>query len=237
MSKGIPSDLMAMLAAADKRNNLPAGTMHAILQQETGGNAKYLNDPAAYHYEADASGRRIAKHTGQVSTAFGPFGILESTGAQPGYGVAPLKDKSWDEQLRFASDYVAARAKNAGGLEAGLAGYGEGKKYSQQVMTRIGQGAAGEPVVVSAPVEQGGEPVVVAQAPVQLAQVTPQQVGYVAPQAGSWEAFQQAAPKSITPKDLEFNAGPQRSINAMDYINQPSAQVNFNQFKPRRARV
>ena len=140
-TKGLPADLLAQLSAADKKNGLPAGTMQSIMQQETGGNAKYLDDPTAYHYGLNAEGKRIAGHTGKVSTAFGPFGILESTAAKPGYGVAPLKDKSLGEQIRFASDYLAARSKK-GGLESGLAGYGEGAKYAQQVMGRMGNGAA-----------------------------------------------------------------------------------------------
>lgn len=137
MAKGIPSDVLALLAAADKRRNLPEGTMRSLMEQETGGQLdRFLGDPAAYHYAPDAQGRRIAPHTGKVSTAFGPFGILESTAADPGYGVAPLKDKSLAEQIRFATDYLDARSTSAGSLSAGLAGYGEGEKYSRQVARR-----------------------------------------------------------------------------------------------------
>ena len=59
-----------------------------------------------------------------------------------GYGVAPLKDKSIGEQIRFATEYLAARVKRAGGVAAGLAGYGEGAKYANQVMSRLGVGPA-----------------------------------------------------------------------------------------------
>lgn len=150
MAKGLSSDLAAQLEAADKKNGLPAGTMKAILQQETGGNAKYLQDPTTYHYGLNAEGKRIAGHTGKVSTAFGPFGILESTAAKPGFGVAPLKDKSLGEQIRFASEYLAARSKK-GGLEAGLAGYGEGAKYSQQVAARMGGVGGADKVPTTSP--------------------------------------------------------------------------------------
>ena len=133
-----PDELVQLLIEADKRNGFPVGTMASVMRQEIGGNSKYIQDPAAYHYPLGPDGRRVANHTGKVSTAFGPFGILESTGADPGYGVKPLQDKSLGEQVRFASDYLAARAKQAGSLEKGLAGYGEGAKYSQEVMARLG---------------------------------------------------------------------------------------------------
>lgn len=229
MSKSIPNDLLALLTEADKRQGFPTGTMQSILQQETGGNPKYLNDPAAYHYAPNSEGKRVAGHTGKVSTAFGPFGILESTGAQPGYGVAPLKDKTLAEQVRFASDYLAARSKNAGGLEAGLAGYGEGPKYAQQVMGRIGTPDA---------------PATVAEAPVQLAQSvplvqTPQgpvPVGYAAPDAGGWKEFQQAMVDPITPTALNFGGAP-KGFNPLAYAPQGGGEVNFRAFNAKRVRV
>lgn len=121
----------ASLAVAEKRAGLPAGTLRSVMQQEVGGNTDaYLKDPSKYHYQPDASGRR-------KSSAFGPFGILESTAKNPGYGVDPLKDKSIEEQTRFAAEYLAARSKSAGSLAGGLAGYGEGTGYSNSVMSRI----------------------------------------------------------------------------------------------------
>lgn len=142
--------MIGLLSAADTRNGLPPGTMYSVMQQEVGGQFdRFMTDQAAYHYEADAQGRRIAGHTGKISTAFGPFGILESTAKDPGYGVTPLKDKSIEEQVRFASDYLAGRSKK-GGLKAGLAGYGEGDKYADQVAARLpGQATAATPVQVA----------------------------------------------------------------------------------------
>jgi len=138
---GMSDQMIGMLAQVDKQKGFPAGTMYSMMQQEVGGNSeKYLKDPAAYHYGLNAEGKRIAGHTGKVSTAFGPFGILESTGRDPGYGVVPLKDKSIEEQIRFSGDYLAARVKREGGLEAGLAAYGERGKYGKQVMSRIAGG-------------------------------------------------------------------------------------------------
>lgn len=132
------SELDNMLAKADEEFGLPAGTMAAVRKQETGNNQAYIDDPAKYHYEKNAQGKRIAGHTGQVSTAFGPFGILESTAKDPGWGVKPLQDKSLKEQIRFAAEYLAKRIEQAGGdFAKGLAGYGEGKPYAESVMRHI----------------------------------------------------------------------------------------------------
>lgn len=123
-------DMANKLAVAEKAAGLPPGLMSSIMKQETGGGKAYLDDPSKYHYEKDAEGKR-------KSSAFGPFGILESTGKKPGYGVDPLKDKSLDEQIRFASQYAAARIKSSGSVAGGLAGYGEGSKYADQVTSRL----------------------------------------------------------------------------------------------------
>jgi hypothetical protein len=155
----LPDNVINLLASADKRSGLPAGTMLAVFGQEAGGQGmRFINNPAEYHYPLNAQGKRWAAHSNVESSAFGPFGILESTGAKPGYGVAPLKDKSLEEQVRFASDYLAARVKAAGSFEAGLAGYGEGPKYARGVMARMGQRptvtkAAPMPVAVAPPQE------------------------------------------------------------------------------------
>ena len=139
------STLDGKLAEAERRNGLPPGTLKSVIKQETGGKQEYLDDPSKYHYPLNADGRRVAGHTGKISTAFGPFGILESTAKRPGYGVAPLKDKGIDEQVRFASEYLAARSRSAGSIEGGLAGYGEGSRYSRSVMSRLPKGG-GTPI-------------------------------------------------------------------------------------------
>ncbi len=224
-------NITALLAAADQRNGLPAGTMASIMKQETGGNTKYLTDPTAYHYGLNADGKRVAGHTGKVSTAFGPFGILESTGKDPGYGVAPLKDKSLDEQVRFASDYLAARSKSAGGLVQGLAGYGEGTKYASQVAGRIGiKGAAPvgaeapAPVMAAAPVVQEPvapeAPVVLAQAPV----AAPQPVDPA--QLAAWQDFLQAMPQSRTQPGQPVNVADMNYGAVAPAMNVPQFQFN-----------
>ena len=127
-----------LIAKEEARTGLPTGLLRSIVQQETGGNKKYLEQPDTYHYAANSKGKRVAGHTGKVSTAFGPFGLLESTAKKPGYGVAPLKDKSLEEQVRFASDYLGARIKSAGDLVKGVGGYGEGDTYANKVLSRLG---------------------------------------------------------------------------------------------------
>lgn len=183
----LPDNVFSLLAAADKQRGFPPGTMQSLLMQETGGQAKYLNDPTQYHYAANADGKRIAGHTGKISTAHGPFGILESTAKDPGYGVKPMGDKaSLAEHIRFAGDYLAARSKSAGGLSAGLAGYGEGEKYAAQVVGRRDAKVPAANLVAAAPVT--------AQATVVAPQETPAPVMVAQAEAPAQQVVAQAAP-------------------------------------------
>lgn len=122
--------------SAEQKYGLPEGLLSSIRQQETGGRQEYIDDPTKPHY---SSGRT---DSGVSSSAFGPYGLLESTAKQPGYGTAPLKDKTLVSQVDFAAQYVAGRTKAAGSLEAGLAGYGEGPKYAKQVLNKLGGNTA-----------------------------------------------------------------------------------------------
>ena len=133
----LPTEVSTSLAQQEQSLGIPPGMLSSIVQQEVGGRLdEFLKDPAKYHYELNKDGKRIAGHTGKESTAFGPFGIVESTAKDPGYGVKPLQNKSLPEQIRFVAEYAAARAKDAGSWEKGLAGYGEGAKYAQAVIGR-----------------------------------------------------------------------------------------------------
>lgn len=116
----------------EKKYGLPEGVLGSIRQQETGGSQAYLDDPTKPHYPTGYT------KNGTKSSAFGPYGILESTAKDPGYGTTPLSDKSLEKQVEFAAQYLTGRAKKAGSIEAGLAGYGEGSKYSASVIKRIG---------------------------------------------------------------------------------------------------
>jgi len=210
-------DLQVLLAAADARKGFPPGTMASVWQQETRGNSKYLDDPSAYHYAAGPDGRRIAGHTGKESTAFGPFGILESTARDPGYKVAPLKSKALEDQIDFAADYLGARSKQAGSLAQGLAGYGEGQKYAAEVEKRR-DGEAGISRGTRRP-QPGVTPVVPADpatpVPTQLAAVSapegvpPVQLAPQAPNADqqAWQNFLAAQAQSHAPVQ-EQDPGP-----------------------------
>lgn len=131
------SSVDAIISEAERKAGMPAGMLAAIRKQETSNRQDFIDDPSKYHYGLNAEGKRIAGHTGKVSTAFGPFGILESTAKNPGFGVTPLQNKSLSEQARFAAEYAAARAKYGGGWQQGLAGYGEGESYANQVLSGI----------------------------------------------------------------------------------------------------
>jgi hypothetical protein len=118
------------LGTLERERGLPSGVMQSLAQQESRGRN------LGYHYKPDANGKR-------KSSASGIFGILDSTGRDPGYGVAPLTAPAYllspEEQARFAADYLAARIDGEGGnVELGLAGYGEGLRYARQVQQRIG---------------------------------------------------------------------------------------------------
>lgn len=136
------SDIDAMLAAQDRKYGWPEGLAKAVWMQETGGRKEFIDNPAKYHYEKNKDGKRIAPHTGKVSTAFGPFGILESTARDPGYGVTPLQNKSLEEQIRFAFEYLYALEKEAGSLAGGLGRYGEGAGYARKIENRLNAPAA-----------------------------------------------------------------------------------------------
>ena len=221
-----PVDLNALLTKAEQDNNLPKGTMSAILAQETGGNKKYLDDPTTYHYGLNKNGKRGPKDSDVISTAFGPFGIVESTGAKPGYGVDPLKDKSLPEQVRFAAQYLGARTKNAGSFEAGLAGYGEGKKYADSVMGRMGKGNGARPAL----------PVVNPVAAVSLAGLE----GGV-PEAMPMEVPQQVFAQGIEmPQQQAVNYGPDpwetfksTLVKGGDPVSTSSAVAKNNYFAPK----
>ena len=249
----LPENVLGMLAAADKKNGFPAGTMLSVMQQEVGGDVgKYLNDPTAYHYGLNPEGKRVAGHTGKVSTAFGPFGILESTGKDPGYGVKPLANKSLDEQVRFAADYLAARTKARGGdLTAGLAGYGEGAKYAGQVVGRLPGG--GIQVASNTPVGRrpdGGIQVlaptpapVVDEGPVgpPVASLPPSEaapVVYAAQAKGpnAWDAFIQTVNQArgpVTSQDLSYaQAMPPPAQYQQAQVLPPSGRVSYGRPGP-----
>lgn len=62
-----------------------------------------------------------------VKGARGVTQVMPATGANPGYGVAPMKDQSVAEQTRFGKDYLTAMLnKYDGNVEKALAAYNAG---------------------------------------------------------------------------------------------------------------
>lgn len=62
-----------------------------------------------------------------VKGARGVTQVMPATGADPGYGVAPMKDQSVAEQTRFGKDYLTAMLnKYDGNIEKALAAYNAG---------------------------------------------------------------------------------------------------------------
>ena len=85
-------------------------------------------------------GLRQEHRPGTPDSAIGPYGIKPSTGARPGYGVAPIADwDSPDEHRRFAADYLEALSAKHGSLERGLAAYNADPKgvYAPKVMASV----------------------------------------------------------------------------------------------------
>lgn len=143
MSKmlALPDKVLALTSEAEKRTGLPKGAVASLIIQEVGGQLdKFLKQPDAFHYAPGPNGKK------PTSSARGLIGVLRDTATKPGYGVTPLKDYSIEEQIRFGADYLAARVKQAGSFEKGLAGYGEGAKYAQEVKDRMeGKSVRGRP--------------------------------------------------------------------------------------------
>jgi len=207
----------SLMASEEKRTGLAAGTLAALVQQETGGQQRFIDNPGDFHYKAVSKGEK------PKSTARGLGGILAGTARDPGYGVTPLKDWSAPEQLRFMADYAQARIKQAGSVAGGLAGYGEGGKYAQQVTARMGKGKV---VASEIPVEQpmaGGVPVVVE--PPQMVQAP------VVEQALPWQKFQQAMPaQRIQTNDLAYGL-PAVNQPQTQYVPLTQSAPNFNMFR------
>jgi hypothetical protein len=101
----------------------PDALFQAVVQQESRGR------------HTDAAGRLTTSPKG----ALGISQVLPTTGVDPGYGVAPLKDQSEDEYLRFGRDYLGAMLREFGGDQAkALAAYNAGPGAVQQAIKSAG---------------------------------------------------------------------------------------------------
>jgi hypothetical protein len=229
----LPDAIINQLSNADTQYGFPPGTMASLMQQETSNNPKYISNPATYHYAIDTEGKR-------KSTARGPFGILDSTGDKPGYGVTPLADRnSFADHLRFAAEYLRGRTNAAGGdLSRGLAGYGEGTPYAAAIIKRRDGGAPTVPVVPPTLVAQATRPTTVpaavTAAPVAAPPVAP--AGEPAPVVAAappdaWQAYLDQYQKTVAEikaKDLEYGQKKEAVVAAPPDIEVPDFMASLN---------
>lgn len=83
----------------------------------------------------DKSGKLTTSPVG----AQGITQVMPKTGKDPGYGVAPLRDDSEQEYVRFGKDLLRAYTRALGGdLEKGLAAYNYGIGNVQKVIKQHG---------------------------------------------------------------------------------------------------
>ena len=111
------------------------------------------------------------------------------------------------------ADYTLARGKQAGGLEAGLAGYGDGGKYAQQVLGRLGKQvsplALPDEAIVAAARQSGavgGVEIPPELLPQVVAKAAPKEV-LVAPvysPEDPWAGMAQLGRQEVRPVDLSY---------------------------------
>lgn len=84
----------------------------------------------------DASGNLTTSPVG----AKGITQVMPKSGKDPGYGVAPLKDESEGEYLRFGKELLTAYTKEFGGdIAKGLAAYNYGPGALKRVLNKHGE--------------------------------------------------------------------------------------------------
>ena len=80
--------------------------------------------------QAESRGKHTDKEGNLTTSRVGAKGItqvMRKTGENPGYGVAPLKDESENEYIRFGRDYLKAMLNEFGGdYRKALAAYNYG---------------------------------------------------------------------------------------------------------------
>lgn len=138
-----PAEYGPIIAQASKDTGIPEQLLTGLFAQESG-------------FRPDARNPR--------STATGIGQVLDSTAAQPGYGLPPLSPEARldpAQAIPWSARYLAARAQGLGvndwqnpqQVERALRAYGENTpEYARAVMQRAGMG--GETVPTAAPPQQ-----------------------------------------------------------------------------------
>lgn len=116
----------------EKSNNLPKGALRALRFIETSDSDAYYLDPAKYHNP-------------KIGTASGLYGILDSTGRDPGWGIKAVDKSSLEDNIRFAAQYLSARTRNAPDFYTGLKNYGDGtQSYVDKYKKLMGEAPAAQ---------------------------------------------------------------------------------------------
>ncbi|WP_299232563.1 lytic transglycosylase domain-containing protein [uncultured Halomonas sp.] len=97
--------------------------LDALAMQESGGRHR------------DAQGRLTRSSAG----ALGAYQILPGTGADPGFGIDPLRSNSLEDQRDFAEDFIEAMLQRYdGNLSAALSAYHSGTGRVDELLERYG---------------------------------------------------------------------------------------------------
>ncbi|TVU73844.1 lytic transglycosylase domain-containing protein [Cobetia crustatorum] len=175
-------------ASLDPNDPIGDNILGALAMQESGGKHR------------DANGNLTRSHAG----ALGAYQIKPSTGAVPGYGIAPLKSNSEADQKAFADDYLTKMLKRYGNLDQALASYNAGAGAVDKAIKTRGDNWLSAlppetrdyvPSVKAKMSEQGGRPVSIsgglnvtvsgATDPEAVGREVTRQIGVMAQQAGS----------------------------------------------------
>lgn len=93
--------------------------------------------------QAESRGQHTDASGGLTTSPKGAQGITQvmpKVGKDPGFGVAPIKDKTEAEYLRFGRDYLKAMLKEFGGdYEKALAAYNAGVGNVQKAIKKGGE--------------------------------------------------------------------------------------------------
>lgn len=93
--------------------------------------------------QAESRGKHTDASGGLTTSNVGAKGITQvmpASGKDPGYGVAPLKNDSEAEYLRFGKDLLKAYTKEFGGdIAKGLAAYNYGPGNVKKVIAKYGE--------------------------------------------------------------------------------------------------
>jgi Transglycosylase SLT domain len=103
--------------------------------------AKQLSFDDVFNRLIDAESRGVhasgGKLTASKAGALGVTQVMPKTGADPGYGIAPLKDNSKEEYIRFGRDYLRAMVREFDGdFEKALAAYNAGPGHVKKAIEK-----------------------------------------------------------------------------------------------------